>query len=1362
MGSIDTKELRFKDLGKRSFVLFSSVVTLIVTMFMHTEAYAFELVKNVKGTMNVSLKETSSTPSALPDTGDFGLWLAAILLLAFSAVACFVCFYAYSSRVSSSGNEGRASFTGRFFDKTKMSVLLVVLLFTSLGGGFLFATHSVQATGLMDSLSLKSAIVVDERGNIIENKISFKNNTVKDVTLESVEAPQKLSALTFDNVKHPVKAGGEIQNSWNKAKISLELIDELRRNNSEMTFDINCKVAFESDAEVDTSDVVYDGTQWKPEVSEIEGLEEGKDYEIEYGENINAGEGTVSICGIGEYEGITTYTFNILPKEVTVPDGILAEDKVYDKTTKSTLATTDANIVGVVEGDELGVEAKGSFTSEKVDSNVPVEINKLSLSGADANNYVIAASGNQTSTSANITPKMLNVTGGVTAEDKTYDGTQNVVIDSTNVSLEGVIEGDSVTLASVDGLFEDKNAGNGKSVNLVNGELEGDDSSNYLLAQTGNQTIKASIFKKEVTIGGTSAKERVYVEGDTSVEIEGTPEFSTGDICLEDDVEISTYEGSYENPNAEDDKLVNLNIEIEGEDASNYKVSDSSKTIQGNILSIVKFVTNTTTGIEDQHVHFGKTFEDSATELLPDRTGLTKEGWYLNPACAGDKWDFGTTTVTENVFTLYANWTPTENDEDGNLSFWISPSYRVTTGNTSDATNLSNNAAEMNNARDSYVKEEWNVLKSSTEVQLDIKQMEEEKNYGTAWMEGSVTNEYKALMKSDKFHLYTKYNGGATEADAGGLVSELNGYVEFRIIEVGEHFNTAGNTDTGDGSRLTFMATHVLPTAYQMNSSSTNEGGWGSTTLRESLQKTGAIASKFNTSFTDAISRVGKHSNDGGAGSTVDEATYETDDLFWVPSWKEIAGSAGGNVFFASNTEGAQYAYFENLNVNASGNNPALTLLTRSSSLPASVSSSSFAMRSPKIGNATNYLQVGANGEISDEINADSLNSVALCFSLGLKNVYFLETDGTPVTGIDKQRVLYGETADRPSSDPETTGKTFAGWYKDPGLTQKCFDCDMKILKDTNYYAKWINNKDISSCWLQEPKASNPSSTAAGAINDKQIYKEVNILRAGEGNMKYASTKETWVSYMTGSTEKHLYTTYSGGETEQSSGGATSAANKWVEFRILEVGEHYNVAGDSSSWDGSIVSFMATHTLPTAYASNSNYDNMANSRNKGGWPGTTLRPLLQAGGEIYNKFPSGFCNSIATVVKKCNTGGDGNSQTRAAVNSNDKFWLISYSEIADQSGSYNDRASRCEGAQYQLFKMVGIKGTDNNDLLKMRTRAGANPGNNSKKEETWWYLRSPNVLDYQTTLSVNASGNPSTGGGAYVYSRRGIVPCFAF
>ena len=76
------------------------------------------------------------------------------------------------------------------------------------------------------------------------------------------------------------------------------------------TYDIG---AYADDVVLSYTSAEYTGSALKPEVT-IPGLQEGVDYTVAYQNNVNPGEATVVITGIGSYEGSITKTFTITEK----------------------------------------------------------------------------------------------------------------------------------------------------------------------------------------------------------------------------------------------------------------------------------------------------------------------------------------------------------------------------------------------------------------------------------------------------------------------------------------------------------------------------------------------------------------------------------------------------------------------------------------------------------------------------------------------------------------------------------------------------------------------------------------------------------------------------------------------------------------------------------------------------------------------------------------------------------------------------------------------------------------------------------------------------------------------------------------
>ena len=162
-----------------------------------------------------------------------------------------------------------------------------------------------------------------------------------------------------------------------------------------------------------------------------------------------------------------------------------------------------------MDGDTLGVSTSGYFSDKNAGNGKTVTLGTLTLTGADAGNYILAADGQQTETNASITPKQITVSG-IGADDKIYDGTTDATLNYDSVHLNGVVDGDTLGV-STSGYFGDKNAGTGKTVTLGALTLSGADIGNYTLAADGQQTeTTASITPKAITV---TADEQTKVEG---------------------------------------------------------------------------------------------------------------------------------------------------------------------------------------------------------------------------------------------------------------------------------------------------------------------------------------------------------------------------------------------------------------------------------------------------------------------------------------------------------------------------------------------------------------------------------------------------------------------------------------------------------------------------------------------------------------------------------------------------------------------------------------------------------------------------------------------------------------------------------
>ena len=188
----------------------------------------------------------------------------------------------------------------------------------------------------------------------------------------------------------------------------------------------------------------YNGKEQTPTVTvEIDGkaLTENTDYKVTYINNKNIGTATVSITGNGKYEGSVSKEFNITKRSVTV-SGITAQEKTYDGTTKAELNFDRVELDGVLDEDDLTVSATGTFSDADAGKNKTVAITDLTLGGKDMENYMLANSGQQTTTNAAIKPKSVTLEWSKNTAF-TYNGSEQ----SVTATVKNAVENDSFALS---------------------------------------------------------------------------------------------------------------------------------------------------------------------------------------------------------------------------------------------------------------------------------------------------------------------------------------------------------------------------------------------------------------------------------------------------------------------------------------------------------------------------------------------------------------------------------------------------------------------------------------------------------------------------------------------------------------------------------------------------------------------------------------------------------------------------------------------------------------------------------------------------------------------------------------------------
>lgn len=201
--------------------------------------------------------------------------------------------------------------------------------------------------------------------------------------------------------------------------------------------------------------------------------------------------------------------------------------------------------------------------------NVPVNAGEYTVraSVAETTNYQ-AGSGTADFT---ITPAAVTVSG-ITAQNKTYDGSNAATLDDSGVTFAGKLDGDTLTVTAA-GSFEDANAGQNKKVVLENFALGGASKDNYVLAEAGNQESATANIEKKDIVAVLTVTEKIY-DGNTDAQVEAVVDKKN--LISGDSIVISGLKGKFDQADAGSNQNVQIDSSsqsITGTGADNYNVS---------------------------------------------------------------------------------------------------------------------------------------------------------------------------------------------------------------------------------------------------------------------------------------------------------------------------------------------------------------------------------------------------------------------------------------------------------------------------------------------------------------------------------------------------------------------------------------------------------------------------------------------------------------------------------------------------------------------------------------------------------------------------------------------------------------------
>ena len=223
----------------------------------------------------------------------------------------------------------------------------------------------------------------------------------------------------------------------------------------------------------------------------------------------------VSVSENGDFTAASdTKAYTIRQREVVI-SGITAKGKVYDGTADAELDYSKAVFAGAVKGDSLTVSAEGTFADSNAANGKTVTITKPVLGGGSAGDYILADNGQQTSTTADISPKEITVK--ITPNGGIYEGT----ITPATAVLNGLVgEDDPEIILTYAGKANDGTAADGKvpskaGTYTVTASVK---DGNYSLKEDGS-SAEFTIKRADPQLSVSAVKDKKYGEEAFKLEV---------------------------------------------------------------------------------------------------------------------------------------------------------------------------------------------------------------------------------------------------------------------------------------------------------------------------------------------------------------------------------------------------------------------------------------------------------------------------------------------------------------------------------------------------------------------------------------------------------------------------------------------------------------------------------------------------------------------------------------------------------------------------------------------------------------------------------------------------------------------------
>ncbi len=1066
-----------------------------------------------------------------------------------------------------------------------------------------------------------------------------------------------------------------------------------------ITYHYTLKKVLPDNIALDPAEFTYDGSAKQPEVKGLEGLVEGRDYTLSYENNINAGKATVTVTGIGYYAGSAKeFTFTINPASIADAE-ITTEDLTYKGNETQTAIITSVTL----NGKELALDGDYRIASGNKGTNAGTYDN-LTIEGIG--NYAGTATGSFTINKLDISKA--DVVIATDPAEAVYTGSE-IAATVEGITLSGI--------AFQDGDYEVDSTSQlrGTEAGTYNVSVNG--TGNCTGVAKGSWTIgtnplnNAEITVEDFTYDGRAHAANPVVKLGGKTLVENQDYTLSGDLSATD-VSSSSYQlivtgmGNYSGEktkswNINPCNLANAELTIT-QTTDTYTGSNITATVAGATLADGRKVTLTS----DDFTTGGTT---TATNADTYNITITGKGNYTGTSKQGS-WVISKAPITVSGITA------SNKTYDGGVTATLDCSSAKLTGLV-EGESLSVTATGAFDDADGKGKDVGTgktvaisglTLKGAAAVLANYE-------LAAAGQQSSATANIAAkpvaITWSPEGDASYAYNGSdqapTATVDKADIVGEDAVGTTLAIKKDGAEVTTGGYTNVG---RYSAEVTGLDNPNYTLSSAAEKTKDF--TIAKAAITVSGITAGNKtydgNTNATlsyDNATLSGRIDADRDKLSvSATAATFDSKDV-----------GAGKTVAISGLTLTGDDAVLANYELATTGQQASTT---------ADIAAREVVITWDPEGEASYFYDGNAHAptaKVGNVVADESLDAM-----LTYKNSSDVVLSGAPSaigTYIATVESLTAGAGTIPSN------------YQLPteGLTK---DFAIKKIEAGNY-------------WLAATNAENPEADVykGQAQIDADIAKIKQEIKDGT----YTNANSTYKEYeaLMANETYHLYTKWNSPTATESSSAVTTGKNAYVEFRIIQVGAH---DGDESA-----VTFMATHSLPTA--KHMNYPDS----NAGSWESSQMRTDTMT--NYVKAGLSGLCkddeSTGAKTITKVTTSGSYGSWTEGSKTS-DQFWLLSHTEVFGTDGNtLVPGYYKAEGTQYAWFANKGVNARSGWDTLNSAienmnlTRAGDSPAGYN---DASWQLRSPGVNYYRTFGSVGGNGYPND---TTAYYLRGVVPAFS-